>query len=84
MKCAIKYSHGFALSSQINVSCLPSGPPRIGYAPQLEDGTTVKPGEVIILTVPYTGNPKPRAKWFKDGTELKPTVKYDFSFLQVA
>ena len=51
------------------------GPPRIGYAPQLEDGVTVKRGEDIIVKVPYTGNPKPRAKWFKDGTELKPSAK---------
>lgn len=37
---------------------------------------TFEKGEDIVLKIPFTGNPKPTAKWLRDGEEIKPSSKF--------
>ncbi len=50
---------------------------QLGSISHLEDGLSVKKGEDVEIRVPYTGSRyKPKATWFKDDNELKPSSKY--------
>ena len=39
--------------------------------PRFADVATFEKGEDIVLKIPFTGNPKPKAMWLRDGNEIK-------------
>ncbi len=46
-------------------------PPQINLPDKYSSPITIDRGQDIVLKIPFTGHPKPKAKWFKDGQELK-------------
>ncbi|XP_054161595.1 twitchin-like isoform X2 [Oppia nitens] len=45
--------------------------PKINVPPRFRDMACFERGETIQIKIPFTGNPKPKIKWTKDGEEIE-------------
>lgn len=50
---------------------LSTAPPKINVPSRFKDVSTFEKGEPVVMKIPFTGNPKPTVKWFRDGEEIK-------------
>jgi hypothetical protein len=57
------------------VSCVLAAP-KAKVPPRFQDVATFEKGEDIVIKIPFTGSPKPKAKWLRDGEEIKSGDRY--------
>jgi len=57
-------------------------PPKINVPPRFQDVATFEKGEDIVIKLPFTGNPKPTAKWLKDNVEIADNSKFKVELLE--
>src|SRR5699024_8545391 len=46
-------------------------PPRLYVPPRFREAACFERGENVQLKIPFTGNPKPKITWTKDGEEVE-------------
>ncbi|KAL3252345.1 hypothetical protein MRX96_017664 [Rhipicephalus microplus] len=51
--------------------------PHINVPPRFRELACFEKGENVVLKIPFTGFPKPRIKWFKEGEEIESGVHFD-------
>ncbi|XP_037070961.1 twitchin-like isoform X2 [Pollicipes pollicipes] len=51
--------------------------PKINVPPRFRDTAFFEKGENIVIKVPFTGNPKPRCTWTKDGEVIEKGAHFD-------
>ncbi|RWS15514.1 twitchin-like protein, partial [Dinothrombium tinctorium] len=52
-------------------------PPRIYVPPRFRESACFERGENVVLKIPFTGYPKPKIKWSKDGEEIESGGHFD-------
>jgi hypothetical protein len=53
-----------------------SGPPKANVPPRFQDTAIFEKGEDVVIKIPFSGFPKPSAKWFRNEQEVKNNDKY--------
>lgn len=53
--------------------------PHIYVPPRFRELACFEKGENVTLKIPFTGFPKPKIKWSKEGEEIESGLKYDVS-----
>ncbi len=61
--------------ASLTVKCAP----KIRLPDRYKQPSTFEKDEPIALKIPFSGNPKPTARWFKDAEEIKPTTSSSYS-----
>ena len=56
--------------------CAISAPPKANVPPRFADIAIFEKGETAVIKIPFTGNPKPTAKWIRDGVEITSGDRY--------
>ncbi|KAK2180733.1 hypothetical protein NP493_429g01145 [Ridgeia piscesae] len=51
-------------------------PPKIKVPPRFQDLSSFEKGEEVIFKIPFTGYPKPKVRWTRDGEELEGSGHY--------
>jgi serine/threonine protein kinase len=51
--------------------------PRLNVPPRFRDMACFERGENVSIKIPFTGNPKPKIKWSKEGEEIEKGDHYD-------
>ena len=54
-----------------------SAAPKINVPPRFRDTAFFDKGENIVIKIPFTGNPKPRCTWSKEGETIEKGSHYD-------
>ncbi len=54
-----------------------SAAPKINVPSRFQDVAIYEKGEDVVLKIPFTGHPKPTARWLRDGEEIKSGGQYD-------
>lgn len=52
------------------------GPPKAHVPPRFQDTAMFEKNEEVVIKIPFTGNPKPTARWLRDNNEIKTDAKF--------
>jgi len=52
------------------------GPPKANVPPRFQVTAMFEKNEEVVIKIPFTGNPKPTARWLRDNDEIKSDAKF--------
>lgn len=56
-----------------------AAPPKFNIPPRFRDTAFFDKGENVVVKIPFTGNPKPRITWSKDGEVIESGAHFSVS-----